>query len=89
MSKISELDTQIADLKRQLNNAETERAGVVNSNSSEARVELNKIIKQLDVLIYDAERIANEADLKFYYSVGCEEFFYLPIENWSESTAYC
>jgi hypothetical protein len=59
----------------------------------ERRDEVTKILSekivQIEEMVRECEKLAESADLVFYYSVGYEGFCHEKQENWSESSQYC
>ena len=45
--------------------------------------------REIEALISECEKLAESADLVFYYSSGYDSFQTEKKENWSESSRYC
>lgn len=50
---------------------------------------LTEKTREIEAMISDCEKLAESADLVFYYSSGYDGFQTESKENWSESSRYC
>lgn len=80
--RIRELEIALAAAKDQRDReARANRQGVV--------ARLSELRREIDAKIIEAKKLAETADLVFYYSSGYEEFNWVDSEDWSSSTAHC
>lgn len=82
-------EEEIAYLENQLAIARSKLAQQVKANRPLALKQLAEIKSSLDSQIAEAERIASDAGLVFYYSTGYEGFYWVDKEDWSESSRHC
>lgn len=83
------LPETIEVLERELAKAKAEHAKAVIRNRPQAAASLAAIKSEIDGLIRQAETIAREADIVFFYSSGYEEFSWLNKEDWTYSSQDC
>jgi hypothetical protein len=87
--KMPTLPETIEALERQLALAKAEHARAVVRNRPEAVKALAAIKRNIDNLVREAEEIARNADIVFYYSKGYDEFSWQNKEDWSYSSQDC
>lgn len=83
------LPETIEALERELAKAKAEHAKAVIRNRPQAAAALAEIKGKIDALVREAESIAREADIVFFYSNGYEEFSWLNKEDWTYSSQDC
>lgn len=83
------LSDTIEKLERDLAVAKAARAVEVSKNRPTAAGQLAVIKGKIDELVKEAQQIARDADLVFYYSNGYEEFSWQNKEDWSYSSQDC
>ncbi|QHZ60097.1 hypothetical protein PJKIFABJ_00161 [Pseudomonas phage PE09] len=83
------LPETIEVLERELAKAKAEHAKAVIRNRPQAAAALAEIKGKIDALVREAEGIAREADIVFFYSNGYEEFSWLNKEDWTYSSQDC
>jgi len=81
--------TDIQLLRNKLAQAEADYASQRKATRQEVTTELAQIVSDIRVLEQRAEKLAESADLVFYYSGGYEEYTWVNKEDWSESSRYC
>lgn len=79
----------VESLELELARAREQLAKQVREDRPAAMAQLAEIVKSLHKQIADAEQIAANAGLVFYYSNGYEQFNYVEKENWSYSSQDC
>lgn len=80
--RIRELEIALAEARNQRDQeARANRQGVV--------ARLSELRREIDAKIIEAKKLAETADLVFYYSSGYEEFSWVDSQDWTSSTAHC
>lgn len=86
---MTNLADTIEQLERELAAAKAEHAKNITLSRPEAVKALAEIKAKLDSLVSEAHKIAEDADIVFYYSNGYEEFSWQNKEDWSYSSQDC
>jgi hypothetical protein len=81
--------TDIQLLRNKLAQAESQYAQQRKANRQEVAELLAEKINQIDATVRECEKLAESADMVFWYSPGYEGFCTEDKENWSESSLYC
>lgn len=79
----------IKELRQKLAQAEHDYALQRKATRQEVTTELAQIVSDIRALEDRAEKLAESADLVFYYAHGYNEYTWVNKEDWNESSRYC
>lgn len=80
---------RIRELEIALAEARSQRDQEARDNRQSVVVRLSELRREIDAKIIEAKKLAETADLVFYYSSGYEEFSWVDSQDWTSSTAHC